>query len=106
MSKRDLKKYLTELNKEQLKEQIIDLYARFKEVKEYYDFVFNPQEQKLVDECKFKISKEYFPSNGRKAKEKRYGEDCSGLDCACRKGAFPTKQTGKINKGHPFDKCR
>ena len=71
MSKRDLKKYLTELNKEQLGEQIIDLYSRFKEVKEYYDFAFNPQENKLVEECKFKISKEYFPLNGRKPKTRR-----------------------------------
>ncbi len=71
MSKRDLKKYLHELNKEQLEEQLEDLYNRFKEVKVYYDFVFNPQEKKLIDECKQKISKEYFPPNGRKAKMRR-----------------------------------
>jgi len=71
MSKRELKKYLHELNKEQLEEQISDLYARFKEVKVFYDFVFNPKEDKLLDECKFKISKEYFPLNGRKAKARR-----------------------------------
>ncbi len=71
MSKRELKKYLHDLSKEQLEEQIIDLYARFKEVKVFYDFVFNPQEDKLLDECKFKISKEYFPVNGRRAKARR-----------------------------------
>lgn len=71
MSKRDLKIYLQELNKKQLQEQIIDLYSRFKEVKEFYDFAFNPQENKLIEECKFKISKEYFPLNGRKAKMRR-----------------------------------
>jgi len=71
MSKRELKKYLHELNKEQLEEQINDLYSRFKEVKVFYDFVFNPKEDKLLDECKFKISKEYFPINGRKAKMRR-----------------------------------
>ena len=71
MSKRDLKEYLHQLNKNQLQEQITDLYSRFKEVKEYYDFAFNPQENKLLEECKFKISKEYFPVSGRKVKMRR-----------------------------------
>ena len=71
MSKRDLKKYITELNKEQLEEQILDLYARIKEVKVYYDFVFNPKEEKLIEECKFKINREYFPAKGRRAKTRR-----------------------------------
>ena len=44
MSKRDLKKYLSELNKEQLEEQIIELYEKFSPVKVYYNFVFNPKE--------------------------------------------------------------
>ncbi|NJO88927.1 MAG: hypothetical protein HC831_08200 [Chloroflexia bacterium] len=66
-----MKKYLHGLSKEQLEEQITDLYARFREVKVFYDFVFNPQEDKLLDECKFRISKEYFPVNGRKAKARR-----------------------------------
>lgn len=61
MSKRDLKKYLGELNKEQLEEQIIELYEKFSPVKTYYDFVFNPKEDKLLQECKVKISQEYFP---------------------------------------------
>jgi len=71
MSKRELTKYTKELTKAQLQEQIIDLYDRFKEVKAYYDFAFNPKEAKLLDECKFKISKEYFPLNGRKPKLRR-----------------------------------
>jgi hypothetical protein len=41
MSKRDLKKYLFDLNKEQLEKQIMELYDKFKEVKIYYDFAFN-----------------------------------------------------------------
>jgi hypothetical protein len=61
MSKRDLKKYLAELNKEQLEEQIIELYDKFSAVKVYYDFVFNPKEETLLQECKLKISNEYFP---------------------------------------------
>lgn len=71
MSKRDLKKYLHELDKEQLEEQVVDLYTRFKEVKVFYDFVFNPKEDKLLEECKLKISKEYFPVSSRKAKARR-----------------------------------
>ncbi|WP_035643784.1 DUF6155 family protein [Flavobacterium sp. ASV13] len=61
MSKRDLKKYLAELSKEQLEEQLIDLYEKFSPVKVYYDFVFNPKEDKLLQESKVKISHEYFP---------------------------------------------
>lgn len=71
MSKRDLKKYLAELKKEQLEEQLIELYDKFKEVKTYYDFVFNPKEDKLIQEAKIKVSNEYFPIKGKKAKLRR-----------------------------------
>lgn len=71
MSKRDLKKYLSELNKEQLEEQMVGLYEKFKEVKVYYDFVFNPKEQNLVKDAKLKISNEYFPIRGKKPKMRR-----------------------------------
>jgi len=71
MSKKDLKLYLASLKKKQLEEQIIDLYERFNEVKTFYNFVFKPNEQKLLDEAKFKILKEYFPANNRKPKMRR-----------------------------------
>ncbi|MDG1475581.1 MAG: DUF6155 family protein [Vicingaceae bacterium] len=71
MSKRALKEYLGELTKKQLQEQVIDLYNRFKPVKTYYNFVFNPKEEKLLDDAKFKIGKEYFPVNTRKPKTRR-----------------------------------
>jgi len=71
MSKRDLKKYLNELNKEQLEGQIIELYDKFSNVKVYYDFVFNPNEDKLIREAKFKISNEYFPLKGKRPKMRR-----------------------------------
>lgn len=72
MSKRDLKKYLGELDKEQLQEQLIELYEKFTAVKEYYDFVFNPKEEKRLQEAKLKISHEYFPvsSSGKRRKPK------------------------------------
>ncbi len=71
MSKRNLKKYLLELNKTQLEEQIVALYDKFSDVKVYYDFAFNPQEDKLLRESKLKISNEYFPIRGKKAKMRR-----------------------------------
>jgi len=71
VSKRELKSYLNELTKRQLQEQVLDLYTRFKPVKTYYNFVFNPKEEKLLDEAKFRISKEYFPQNNRKPKTRR-----------------------------------
>lgn len=71
MSKRDLRKYLKELEKDELEKQIIDLYERFKSVKVFYDFVFNPREEELLQKAKYKISKEYFPETKRKAKARR-----------------------------------
>ncbi|HKO77934.1 MAG TPA: DUF6155 family protein [Flavobacterium sp.] len=72
MSKRDLKKYLNQLNKEQLEEQILELYEKFSPVKVYYNFVFNPKEETLLQECKLKISHEYFPlqTKGKRKKPK------------------------------------
>lgn len=71
MSKSQLKKYLRELKKEELEEQVLDLYERFKPVKVFYDFVFNPKEEKLLQKSKLKISKEYFPNTKRKPKTRR-----------------------------------
>lgn len=71
MSKRDLKKYLSVLNKEQLEEQIIDLYNKFVTVKTYYNFVFNPNENNLLKDAKLKVSNEYFPIRGKRPKMRR-----------------------------------
>ncbi|GEL11797.1 hypothetical protein SAMN05192550_2828 [Flavobacterium glycines] len=71
MSKRDLKKYLGELDREQLQEQLLELYDKFSPVKEYYDFVFNPKEDKLLLEAKLKISNEYFPTGKTKRAKMR-----------------------------------
>jgi hypothetical protein len=71
MSKRDLKKYLEGLDKPQLEEQLLDLYDKFRDVKTYYDFVFNPKEEKLVGEAKAKIANEYFPVKTKRAKLRR-----------------------------------
>jgi Family of unknown function (DUF6155) len=71
MSKRDLKNYLNELTKEQLEEQLIELYDKFKDVKVYYDFVFRPNETNLVKDAKLKISNEYYPIRAKKPKMRR-----------------------------------
>jgi len=71
MSKRDLKKYLNELNKEELEEQIVNIYDKFTAVKIFYDFVFKPNEQQLLQDFKLKVSNEYFPVKSKKAKARR-----------------------------------
>lgn len=71
MSKRDLKKYLQDLNKNQLEEQLLELYEKFNPVKVYYDFVFNPNESGLLKDCKIKISNEYYPQRTASGKFRR-----------------------------------
>ena len=71
MSKRDLKKYLEELNKSQIENQFLEMYDKFKDVKVYYDFVFRPNENNLVKDAKLKIANEYFPIRGKRPKMRR-----------------------------------
>ena len=71
MSKKALKAYLAELDASSLREQILDLYARFPEVKTYYDFVFNPREDTLLQDAMQRIREEYFPQRRKKAKARR-----------------------------------
>ncbi len=71
MSKKELKVYLKSLKKAQLETQIIDLYERFKDVKVFYDFAFNPKEDDLLETGKAKILKEYFPQTRRRPKARR-----------------------------------
>ncbi|MDM9631763.1 DUF6155 family protein [Robiginitalea aurantiaca] len=71
MSKRALKTYTDQLDKDALREQIHDLYERFPEVKTYYDFIFNPKEDKLLSEAMGRIAEEYFPKRRRRARARR-----------------------------------
>ena len=60
MSKAKLKKELNNLSKENLVEQILDLYDKNKSVKEFYDFYLNPHNEKeLVEKYKKIIIKEF-----------------------------------------------
>lgn len=71
MSKRALVKYLQSLKKADLETQVLELYDKFLPVRTYYNFVFNPKEDKLVDEAKAKVLKEYFPNTKRRPKARR-----------------------------------
>ena len=71
MSKRELKKFLNQLPKEQLEAQIVALYDKFIPVKTYFDFVFNPKEDQLVNDAKVKISLEYYPLKRKRPKMRR-----------------------------------
>lgn len=71
MSKRDLKKYLEGLSQVQASEQIVELYEKFPQVKAYYDFVFRPNEDKLLRDAISKISNEYFPVKTKRPKLRR-----------------------------------
>jgi hypothetical protein len=71
MSKRELKKYLIQLTKQQLEEQLLELYEKFIPVKTYYDFAFNPKEDKLIELSRVKIANEYYPIKGKRPKARR-----------------------------------
>ena len=71
MSKREFKKYLNQLTKEQLEDQMIALYDKFVPIKTYFNFVFNPNEANLMKDAKLKISNEFFPIKGKKPKMRR-----------------------------------
>ena len=71
MSKTKFKKFVNACDKDELREQLLDLYLRFKDVKEFYDFSFNPNEEKRVEEAKLKIAREYFPEGKRRPKKRR-----------------------------------
>jgi hypothetical protein len=68
MSKQKLKKELQLLTKEQLIEQIMDLYDKNKAVKEFYNFYLNPRNEKeLAEKYKKLIQKEFNVENPMRA---------------------------------------
>lgn len=71
MSKRALKKFISDLDPPELQEQLLELYERIPEVKTYYNFIFNPKEDKLIEEAKIKISNEYFPTRRKRPRKRR-----------------------------------
>ena len=71
MGKRAFKKYIAGIPKTEMEIQLLDLYERFPEVKRYYDFIFNPREEKMVLEAKSKIRNEYFPLKRKRPRARR-----------------------------------
>ena len=68
MSKTALKKELQQLTKEQLVEQVLDLYSKNKSVKTFYDFYLNPKNEiELLEKCKRAIRKEFNVENPMRA---------------------------------------
>ncbi|CAH0268989.1 DUF6155 family protein [Chryseobacterium sp. Bi04] len=71
MSKAALKKELQKLTKEQIIEQLLDLYEKNKAVKEFYQFYLNPtNEKELADKYKKLIRKEFNVENPMRSTEK------------------------------------
>jgi len=64
MSKSNLKKHLKQLNKADLEKEILKMYDRFKEVKQYYELDLSGDTTKILEEYKKKMDKEYFPTRG------------------------------------------
>ncbi|WP_341459999.1 DUF6155 family protein [Parabacteroides goldsteinii] len=64
MSKAQLKKHLSALNKEQIIEVMLELYDARKEAKEYLEFYLNPNEDEKLEEYKRIIRDEFFPRRG------------------------------------------
>ena len=71
MSKRKFLAFLEELDAKELRGQLLDLYLRYSEVKEYYNFSFHPDEENRFRKAKQKIRKEYFPDEDKKPKRRR-----------------------------------
>lgn len=71
MSKRAFKKFISGVPKSELEIQLLDLYERFPQVKRYYDFIFNPREEKMVQDAKSKIRNEYFPLKRKRPRARR-----------------------------------
>lgn len=70
--KRELSKYLKELNKKELEQEIKKLFDKFKDVKDFYAIELSNDTSAILNEYKARIEKEYFPKRG-------YGEARSSV---------------------------
>ena len=64
MSKAQLKKFLKDLDRDQLEEFILDLYSDSKPAREYIDFFLNPNVEKLVETTQKSLYKKFYRPNG------------------------------------------
>ena len=65
MSKTSLKKLLSELDRDQLAEMIVELYEARKEAREYLEYFVSPDENAMLEKYKSVIQKEFFPAKSR-----------------------------------------
>lgn len=68
MGLREVKKELDLLEKEELVYHISELYKKYKEVKEYFDFYSNPDEQAIIEKFKERIHEGFYPNRGKNLK--------------------------------------
>lgn len=66
ITKLSLKKHLDELDKDEVVEEVLKLYAKFPQVKEYYQMELSDDTQTFVEGYKKKIKAIYFPARGYK----------------------------------------
>ncbi len=64
LTKLTQKKHLDELHKKEVVEEILKLYAKFPQVKEYYQMELSEDTQSFVEGYKKKIKAIYFPARG------------------------------------------
>ncbi|MFS4417886.1 DUF6155 family protein [Maribacter sp. 2307ULW6-5] len=65
---REVKSELNKLDKEGLIKHISELYKKYKPVKEYFDYCTNPDEDKLLQQYKEKVTEGFFPKRGHQLK--------------------------------------
>lgn len=64
MGLKEVKSELDKLDKTTLIKHISELYKKYKPVKEYFDFYVNPDENKILDQYKEKVTEGFFPKRG------------------------------------------
>jgi hypothetical protein len=65
---REFRKYLKELEEDELRQELEKLYRQLPLVKEYYQFELSQDHAGLVISYKQKIERHYFPTSGRQPK--------------------------------------
>ncbi len=86
-SKKELKKFLKELSKEELIKEVEKLYSKFSPVKTFYDVELSGDTTSLLEKAKIKIKNEYFPARGNP--KARSGEVKKIIDEFAKVSVYP-----------------
>jgi Family of unknown function (DUF6155) len=68
MGLREVKSELNKLDKATLIKHISELYKKYKPVKDYFDFYLDPDEKKILNQYKEKVTEGFFPKRGDQLK--------------------------------------